>query len=143
MYTSINDYKYKNPTHRYFIHAMTEHPNTEWMVVFGDPADAGDKFASDKWQVIALSINNYREADKLAQQLEEYPHNLSIGDAVIYYSDRPQAKFFNGKLASVYKIDNGIITVEFSEDNPLLPANKRTNVLPIYLTPAERKHENG
>jgi hypothetical protein len=142
MYTSIQDYKNSNPTHVYFAHAMQENPNSEWMVAYGDPLDTEGKFLSSKWSIISLMISDYREAEKLAQKLNDYEHNLSVGQNVIYRSDTRQAKFFNGEEATVYKIENGIINVQFHKDIVLLPANKRMNVLPIYLAPTERKHQN-
>ena len=136
-YTSMQEYKEANPEHKYFASRMQEHPNTEWMVCHGNPSDANGKLASEKWSIVSMMMN-HKEAAKLAEELNTYPHNLKIGDEVIYQSDKPQGKFFNGKKAVVSRIAGSSITVKFNEDSPLLPTNKELNLMTIYLVPVKK-----
>lgn len=137
-YTSIQEYKDANPNHKYFASRMQEHPNTEWMVCYGNPSDANGKLASDKWSIISIMMN-HKDAQELSNQLNSYPYNLKIGDEVTYQSDRPQSKFFNGKEAKVTRIGGGTITVKFNESIALLPANNESNLLSIYLIPVNKE----
>lgn len=135
-YTSIQQYKDINPEHKYFANRMQEHPNTEWMVCYGNPSDAEGKLASEKWTIISMMMN-HKEASELSDQLNAYPHNLTIGNKVVYKSDKTERNFFNGKTATVVRIGEGTITVKFDEDMPLLPANKEKTLLSIYLSPVK------
>lgn len=142
-YTSIKQYKEANPEHKYFASRMQEHPNSEWMVCYGNPSDANGKLASEKWSVISMMMNN-KDAQDLSDQLNTYPHNLTVGDKVVYKSNKTSSKFFrrnffNGKTAVVARIGVGSITVKFDEDMPLLPANKELVLLPNYLVPINKE----
>lgn len=137
-YTSIQQYKENNPEHKYFANRMQDHPNTEWMVCYGNPSDANGKLASEKWNIVSMMMN-YKDAQELTDQLNTYPHNLTIGDRVVYKSDKTPRNFFNGKTAVVVCIGQGSVTIKFDEDMPLLPANKELVLLPYYIIPLNKE----